>query len=164
LPADVRSAFASILGVVAEERHRGRNDLQVIVRTPIRGQTPLDVREERLPIGQAGMAAEDHVCLLGGELASTIAVAGLDLHRVALGTPWHVELSADRELVTTMLERGDAAVCDEHAVLGVSAHGVVGPAVPQCTGGDDELAGAVVTKLSIEEPAPAEVLTRERVG
>ena len=63
-----------------------------------------------------------------------------------------------------MVERRHGVGIDEHARVGVGHDGVVAPGVPQQPGGVDELVGAPVAVVALEEPAAAEVLAGERVG
>ena len=105
---------------VADDRGRGRDDLEVVAAPAVAGQPSLDVGVERLAVGVARVAAEDHVGVLGGELAPTVGVAGLDQHRVALRAARHVERPVDRELPAAMVE-GRIAVGSTNTPRSLSA-------------------------------------------
>ena len=59
LAADGVGLLGGVLGRVAEHERGRREDLQLVGRAPVVGQAALDVGEERLPVGQPGVPAED---------------------------------------------------------------------------------------------------------
>ena len=145
LSADVRRELLGVLVGVADDGGRGRDDLQVLRAPAVLREPRLHVREEPLAVGEAGVASEDHVGVLRRQLPTSVGVAGLDHHRVALRAAGDVERALDRELVALV---GEAAAVR----------------VPEHAGHLDELGRPLVAVVARKEAGAAEVLAGEGIG
>ena len=106
----------------------------------------------------AGIAGEDQLGPAGGEVATPTRRPGLEQHRTALWTPRHGERAPNREPIALVPQLVDLVRVGEHTGGAVEDQRVVFPRVPQTGGRLEELVGAVVTGVVVEDGVDAEVL------
>src|SRR5207237_10370689 len=100
----------------------------------------------------------------GGDLPPGGRVAGLEDHRVQLGTAGHGEVTGDVELRAVVGEGARVSGGEVPAAVPVAGQRVRRPRLPQFPGGAEELGGPFVAQGPVQVAAAAEVLTGARVG
>ena len=106
---------------VAQDEGGGGQDLELVGRAPVAGQSSLDVAVESLAVLQGAVPGEDGVRGRRRELPPFVGVTGLEDHRMTLGWPWRGELAGDVELGTVVLEHPWPRLPEEPASVTGSA-------------------------------------------